>query len=255
MLLGLVVIAVVATCGLTVQVTRRRQRDEIRSVGHYHERLDTLHVDAQDRGGSVRLVPEVRTTAPPHEPSRPRLDPDAAHLDTSAPAPLPAERPRRHDRAWALSRMQPRARVDTATVVLVVLVVIALLGIGVVGYLIHRGRTPSTPRALTVTSVSGVATSSLGVGDDVVRVTVADATLRFEASPRRPGCPAPAESMAVRTSGALRSDHAARLVLDTTRGASMGLGATPLALSTRATPPRVLVEDLEDRSAERSQLS
>ena len=78
------------------------------------------------------------------DPDRPRLDPDAARLDAVGPDRPATGAPRRHDRTWALDRMQPRARIDTGTVRdrrdrRRVLVAIALAG-----YVIQRGRGTTT---------------------------------------------------------------------------------------------------------------
>jgi hypothetical protein len=122
---------------------RRRRRDEIRSVDHYHVRLDTLHVEPHDRGGSVRVVDEVPPPIEHVDPERPRLDPASANLAPWDPS-TPPEQSARHDRTWALDRMQTRSRVDTVTVVIVAIVVAVLAAIAFAGYLIERGRTTPT---------------------------------------------------------------------------------------------------------------
>jgi hypothetical protein len=103
-----------------------------------------------DRGGSVRVVDEPPPASELTAPDRPRLDPSSAHLDTSLRA-LPAEPRMRHDRDWALERMQPRARVDTATILIVATVIVVLIAIALAGYAIEhrRGTTPSTSTTTT----------------------------------------------------------------------------------------------------------
>ncbi len=145
MLVALVLVAAVGTLTVAVRVIGRRRADELHTVQRYHDRLSTLHVAAQDRGGSVKVVEGQPVPGAVHEPGRPRLDPSAANLDLT-PAPLPAARPRRHGRDWALGRMQPRARIDTVTVVIIAVVVAVLVAIGVVGWAIHRGHPPTTTR-------------------------------------------------------------------------------------------------------------
>ncbi|HEY8080599.1 MAG TPA: hypothetical protein VIE15_00810 [Acidimicrobiales bacterium] len=95
-------------------------------------------------------------------PNRPKLDPDAAHLDTAAAYASQVERRRRHDRDWAIERMQPRARVDTATVVVITVVVIVLVAIAVAGYLIQHGRgsAPTTTTTTTTTTTHRATTTS-----------------------------------------------------------------------------------------------
>jgi len=150
--IALVVALVVSL--VAVRVLHRRRRDEIRSIEHYHDRLDTLHVEPHDRGGSVRLVRGEVTTRTLHEPDRPRLDPDAANLDTAATAGRADARRGRHDREWALDRMQPRARVDTATTLIVAIVIAALIAIALAGYLIQRGRgSTATSTSTTTTTI------------------------------------------------------------------------------------------------------
>ena len=116
------VLAAVVVVLVGAKLVQRRRRDEIRSIHHYHDRLDTLHVEPHDRGGSVRVVRGAPAAPESPTPDRPRLDPSSAHVDTSLRA-LPAEARSRHDRIWALERMQPRARVDTATILIVATVV------------------------------------------------------------------------------------------------------------------------------------
>lgn len=156
MLVGLALAA-----GLVVlvgaRVVQRRRRDEIRSIHHYHERLDTLHVEPHDRGGSVRVVDEVPAPVEHAPPDRPRLDPDAARLEPWSPTPTARERRRRHDRTWAIERMQPRARVDTGTLLVVSIVVAVLVAMAFAGYLIQRGRgaAPATTSTSTTRPVTG----------------------------------------------------------------------------------------------------
>jgi hypothetical protein len=154
----LVGVALALACVVTViagRVILRRRRDEIRSVHHYHERLDTLHVEPHDRGGSVRVVEDVAVPAEHPDPDRPRLDPEAARLAPWDPAGPPPERGR-HDRTWALERMQPHARVDTGTVVIVAIVVAILVAIAAAGYVIQRGRsTPTTTTPAHATTPAG----------------------------------------------------------------------------------------------------
>ena len=140
-----VAILLAALAVVALRTVRRRRRDEIRSVHHYHDRLDTLHVEPHDRGGSVRVVHEAPVQVA-HDPERPRLDPDAANLAPWSPTPAERERRRRHDRSWALERMQPRARIDTGTIVVISIVVAVLAGIAFAGYLIQhrRGGAPTT---------------------------------------------------------------------------------------------------------------
>jgi hypothetical protein len=140
---------------LGARAIRRRRRDEIRSIHHYHERLDTLHVEQHDRGGSVRVVEDVPAPVEHLDPDRPRLDPDAARLAPWDPTAPPQE-PGRHDRTWALDRMQSRARIDTGTVLIVAIVVVILVAIALAGYAIQRARgsttTTTTVRAASPTS-------------------------------------------------------------------------------------------------------
>ena len=169
MLVGAAVVLAIVTVLLGARVVRRRRRDEIRSIGHYHERLDTLHVRASDRGGSVRFVDEEPPPPPRADPDRPRLDPESARLEPWAPPPTPRARRHRHDQQWAMRRMQPRARIDTGTILVVAIVVAVLVAIALAGYLIQRGRgtaptststtapttTTTVPAALRATSVTG----------------------------------------------------------------------------------------------------
>jgi hypothetical protein len=165
--MGDVVVAVALSAALVVvlvgiRVLQRRRRDEIRSVHHYHDRLDTLHVEPHDRGGSVRLVDGVPAPDEHAPPDRPRLDPDAAHLAPWSPAPAAPERPRRHDRNWALGRMQSRARVDTGTFLIVSIVVAVLAAIALAGYLIQRGRGSPPPTTTTSTRAPSHALGQTG---------------------------------------------------------------------------------------------
>jgi hypothetical protein len=145
------VLAAIVVVLVGAKMVQRRRRDEIRSIHHYHDRLDTLHVEPSDRGGSVRVVREPLLEDAPTTPERPRLDPASAHLDTT-PQSLPAEARTRHDRNWALERMQPRARVDTATILIVATVIVALIAIALVGYAIQHRRDTSTTTTTTTTS-------------------------------------------------------------------------------------------------------
>jgi hypothetical protein len=167
-----VVVLVAALCllGLAIRVLARRRRDEIRSIDQYHERLDTLHVESHDRGGSVRVMHGDEPSAAVLSPERPRLSPDAVHVDVSL-SPLRPERHGRHDREWALGRMQPRARVDTATTLVVTIVVTVLVAIALVGYLIQRGRDDSStpPPTVTTTTVG----SAVSQAHDLRTVNVA----------------------------------------------------------------------------------
>ncbi len=146
----LAVLAAIVVVLAGARLVQRRRRDEIRSIHHYHDRLDTLHVEPHDRGGSVRVVRGPHVPDEPAAPGRPRLDPSSAHLDTS-PGALPAEARGRHDRDWALERMQPRARVDTATILIVATVVVVLIGIALVGYAIQHGRGTTSTTSTTTT--------------------------------------------------------------------------------------------------------
>jgi hypothetical protein len=151
-LVGLGLLAAVLATIVAVRAMRRRQRDEIRSVGHYHERLDTLHVDSQDRGGSVRVVADL-TPPPEHEaPGRPRLDPSAAQLPEWSPPARPRARRRYHDQDWAMRRMQPRARIDTGTLLVVGIVVGVLVAVALAGYLLQHARSTTTTTTTTTTS-------------------------------------------------------------------------------------------------------
>jgi hypothetical protein len=142
-LVGVSVALACVVVALGARAIRRRRRDVVRSVHHYHERLDTLHVEQHDRGGSVRVVDGVPVPDEHHDPDRPRLDPAAAHLAPWDPTAPPQERGR-HDRTWALERMQPHARVDTGTVLIVAIVVVVLVAIAFAGYMIQRGRDSPT---------------------------------------------------------------------------------------------------------------
>jgi hypothetical protein len=143
--LALALVLLVGLATAAARAIRRRQRDEIRSIGHYHERLDTLHVEPLDRGGSVRVVDAVDLDPEPHrEPGRPRLDADVARLGV-APLADPVAPSERRVRQWALGRTQPRARVDTATMLIVASVVAVMVALGVVGYVLGHDRTTSLP--------------------------------------------------------------------------------------------------------------
>ncbi len=150
MLAWLVVAAIAAilAAGFVTSVLRawrRRQRDELRSIGSYHERLDTLHVAVTDRGGSVRLVAE--TEAPPtrEAPGRPRVTPWAFPVGR-APVPLEPEQPARHGRTWALGRSHPRHRLDTQTVVIALVTALVVGALALVGVLLEHRHAPSPPR-------------------------------------------------------------------------------------------------------------
>lgn len=169
---ALIALVVVVASVVVARTARRRHRDEIRSIHHYHDRLDVLHVEQHDKGGAVRVVdgdPVVATRVAPH---RPRLDPDAVHID-GATRDVGSTAPRlRHDREWALDRMEPKARVDTPTFAVALAVVAALVVIAVVGYLIQhdRGRattrhTATTTRPATTTTVASSITPSSVDGD------------------------------------------------------------------------------------------
>jgi hypothetical protein len=153
------VLAAIIVVLVGAKMVQRRRRDEIRSIHHYHDRLDTLHVEPSDRGGSVRVVREPHAEDAPTTPERPRLDPASAHLDTT-PQPLPAEAPARHDRSWALERMQARARVDTATILIVATVIVALIAIALVGYAIQHRRGTSTTTTTTKPAPTGTQTTA-----------------------------------------------------------------------------------------------
>jgi flagellar basal body-associated protein FliL len=157
----IVVLAVVAVVVGVARIAGQRRRDEIRSIHHYHDRLETLHVAPQDRGGSVRLVRDDLSPSRP-EPDRPRLDPDAVHFD-DLDAPVRRDDARaRHGQDWALERMQPRARLDTSGVIIVVVVLVVLVAFALVGYLIQRGRgtTTTTVASTTTTTVPATTTTT-----------------------------------------------------------------------------------------------
>jgi hypothetical protein len=145
------VLAAIVVVLTGAKLVQRRRRDEIRSIHSYHDRLDTLHVEPHDRGGSVRLVRGQLSHDAPSAPGRPRLDPESAHVD-STPGALPAEPRSRHDRRWALERMQPRARVDTATILIVLTVIVVLVGIALAGYAIQHDRGATTSTTTTTTT-------------------------------------------------------------------------------------------------------
>lgn len=144
------VLAAIVVVLAGAKLLQRRRRDEIRSIHHYHDRLDTLHVEPHDRGGSVRLVRGPQRVDEPTVPGRPRLDPSSAHLDTS-PQALPADARMRHDRDWAIERMQPRARVDTATILIVATVIVVLMAIALAGYAIEHRRDTTSSTSTTTT--------------------------------------------------------------------------------------------------------
>ncbi|HUD68800.1 MAG TPA: hypothetical protein VMQ40_01035 [Acidimicrobiales bacterium] len=146
----LAVLAAIVVVLAGARLLQRRRRDEIRSIHHYHDRLDTLHVEPHDRGGSVRVVRGPQVPGEPAAPGRPRLDPSSAHLDTS-PGALPAEPRTRHDRDWALERMQPRAHVDMATILIVATVIVVLVAIALVGYAIQHGRATTSTTSTSTT--------------------------------------------------------------------------------------------------------
>jgi hypothetical protein len=147
-LVGVSIVLALLVVAVGARAIVKRRRDEIRSIHHYHDRLDTLHVEQHDRGGSVRVVHDPPPPAVHADPERPRLDPTAAHLAPWDPS-APSEEPHgRHDRTWALDRMQSHARIDTGTVVIVAIVVGTLVAIAIAGYLIQRDRsTPTTTPA------------------------------------------------------------------------------------------------------------
>ncbi len=143
MLVGVAIVLACLVVLVGARAIRRRRRDEIRSIDHYHVRLDTLHVEPHDRGGSVRVVDEVPPPVEHASPERPRLDPASAHLAPWDPA-MPPEQAGRHDRSWALGRSQSHSRIDMGTVVIVVIVVVILAAIAFAGYAIERGRAGAT---------------------------------------------------------------------------------------------------------------
>lgn len=160
MLIGVAIVLACLVVLVGARAIRRRRRDEIRSIDHYHDRLDSLHVEPHDRGGSVRVVDEVPPPVEHASPERPRLDPASAHLAPWDPA-SPPEQAGRHDRTWALDRMQSHARIDTGTVVIVVIVVVILAAIAFAGYAIERGRSgPSTTTTAHAAPLRGEPTSS-----------------------------------------------------------------------------------------------
>jgi hypothetical protein len=153
-LLAVIVALAVVAIGIGIaRIAGKRRRDEIRSIHHYHDRLETLHVAPQDRGGSVRLVHDEVSASRP-EPDRPRLDPDAVHFD-DLDAPVRKDEARaRHGQDWALERMQPRARLDTSGVIIVIVVLIVLVAFAVAGYLIQHGRGDTTTTVSTTTTTT-----------------------------------------------------------------------------------------------------
>jgi hypothetical protein len=154
-LIGVAIALAIIVVFIGFRLVQRRRRDEIRSIHHYHDRLDTLHVEQHDRGGSVHLVADETAPEAHPAPDRPRLDPEAAHLDPWAPAPAPQEEPRRHDRTWALERMEPKARIDTGTIVIISIVVAVLVAIALVGYQIQRERDKTSSPTTSTTTTTG----------------------------------------------------------------------------------------------------
>ena len=123
----------------------RRRRDEIRSIHHYHDRLDTLHVEPHDRGGSVRVVdgapaprehpsPTARGSTRRRRASR-RGTPRAAARGARPPRPRPGR-----------SSGCSHTRASTPAPSLIVAIVVAVLvAIALAGYVIQRGAgTPTT---------------------------------------------------------------------------------------------------------------
>jgi hypothetical protein len=168
-LAGAVIFVAIFIGGAAARALRRRQRDEIRSVHHYHDRLDTLHVEPHDRGGSVRVVAETEL-APSHaEPGRPRVQLDGTTIGSPA-VPTSSEDRTRHGRTWALGRMQPRARVDTATLLIVTIVLAALVALAVAGYLLRTDGGSTTTTTLAPSGhdqTSGLVVSVTGATTDV----------------------------------------------------------------------------------------
>jgi preprotein translocase subunit SecG len=183
-LLGAVLAAAFVVVLVALRVLQRRRRDEIRSIQHYHERLDTLHVEPHDRGGSVRVVDSMPVPDEHPVPDRPRVDPAAAHLQPWSPTAPAEERQRRHGRTWALGRMQPRTRVDTGTLLVVLVVVAVLVAIALAGYLIQRGRgsTPPPTTTSSTTSTTTAATTSAPTSS----AAVAESATRRSAGARSP---------------------------------------------------------------------
>lgn len=171
MLVGVSLALALVVVVVGARAIRRRRRDEIRSIHHYHERLDTLHVEPHDRGGSVRVVDEAPAPVEHLDPDRPRLDPDAARLAPWDPTAPPQERGR-HDRTWALDRMQSHARIDTGTVVIVAIVVSVLIAIALAGYAIQRGRVTTT------TTTPAHAAPPAGASPASIDLTLHDGTAR-----------------------------------------------------------------------------
>lgn len=137
----------------------RRRRDELRSTSAYRTRLDTLHVAPKDRGGSVRLVDTEPSPGSSGAPERPRLESVPSRLG-AAPDRAEREPDRRHGRRWALSRSEPRARIDTATMLVVAAVAAAIVALGLVGLLIEHDRDATTPRSLSAPTRPYVAAPS-----------------------------------------------------------------------------------------------
>jgi hypothetical protein len=169
-LAGAIAVLAVFLTAAVVHVVRRRQRDVVRSVHHYHDRLDTLHVDPQDRGGAVRVV-EGEAVVTSHEPvGRPRVQLDSLTIGASPDAP-PPEVQRRKGRAWALSRTQPRTRIDTTTLWIVVVVLVALGALALAGYLLRSDDNSTTGSLgadhamVTVLAPPALAPRAVGVAD------------------------------------------------------------------------------------------
>ena len=161
-LVGVVVavIAVILLAGALsslVRRWRRHQRDELRSIGSYHDRLDSLHVGAADRGGSVRLVAGDESPPARPAPGRPRVTPWSVPLGR-APVPAPTEVARRRGRRWALGRSEPRHRLDTQALVIVVVTAIMVGVLAIVGMILqdHHAPTPLPTRHHTAASIGGV---------------------------------------------------------------------------------------------------
>jgi hypothetical protein len=160
-----VLLAIVAVLSAVAgrRALQRRRADEIRSIHHYHERLDTLHIEQHDRGGSVRLVDGELVAHEVMTPTRPRLDPATARLDDTTSvgsSDVGVVPPGRHGREWALGRSEPRARIDTATILVVIAVVAGLLVLGIAGYLIQHDRGTSTTTTTVAPSAHALSTPS-----------------------------------------------------------------------------------------------
>lgn len=169
-LAGVVLVVAVVVGLVAARALRRRRRDEIRSVHHYHDRLDTLHVEPHDRGGSVRVVPESAVLAPGEGPSRPRVELEWPRRDEGATT-RDLEGQNRHGRAWALSRMQPRARVDTATLLIVTVVLAALVALGLAGYLLRLEQSSPTTTTTVAPGQRHAAVPARGHGASATSLT------------------------------------------------------------------------------------